>query len=277
MILIMASSARPIKHTDCNNKVELEQVNDSVIGKGPAISISGLEFAFGKRPVLTGIDLVIPRGVAFGILGANGAGKTTLVRLLIGRLKPSAGTALIFGQNPGPALAESVGYMPQLNALYEALTVQENLDFFARMLGLSDAKQRVRAVERAIELVDLADRADSVISELSGGMRQRVSLGAALIHKPELLLLDEPTVGLDPELRNMFWQHFKEMTRSGTTILISSHTMDDAAHCDTLGFMRGGKFIATGTPDELRQSTGKPDSTLEDAFLHLSQKSVASA
>ncbi|MCH8036465.1 MAG: hypothetical protein IIC53_04985 [Proteobacteria bacterium] len=106
--------------------------------------------------------------------------------------------------------------------------------------------------------------------------RQRVSLGVALVHEPDLLLLDEPTVGLDPELRNMFWQHFKEMTDGGTTILISSHTMDDAAHCDTLGFMRGGKFIATGTPDELRQTTGKPNSTLEDAFLHLSQKSDAS-
>ncbi|MBN4074233.1 ABC transporter ATP-binding protein [bacterium AH-315-D21] len=248
-------------------------MNGSESGPEPAISIKGLEFAFGKRPVLTGVNLEIPRGVAFGVLGANGAGKTTLVRLLIGRLTPTAGTALIFGKSPGPALAESVGYMPQLNALYETLSVRENLDFFARMLGLSDKKRRATAVVRAMELVDLADRADSVMAELSGGMRQRVSLGVALIHEPELLLLDEPTVGLDPELRAMFWRHFKEMTDAGTTILISSHTMDDAAHCDTLGFMRGGKFIATGTPEELRQSTGKPDSTLEDAFLHLSQKS----
>jgi ABC-2 type transport system ATP-binding protein len=226
---------------------------------------------------LNGVDLDIPRGVSFGILGANGAGKTTLVRLLIGRLEPVAGSALVFGQEPGPALAGSVGYMPQLNALYEALTVRENLDFFARMLGLSDSRQRAKAVARSLELVDLADRADSVITELSGGMRQRVSLGAALVHEPALLLLDEPTVGLDPELRAMFWHHFKEMTESGTTIMISSHTMDDAAHCDTLGFMRGGRFIATGTPDELRQSTGRPDSTLEDAFLHLSRETGASA
>jgi ABC-2 type transport system ATP-binding protein len=238
-----------------------------------AISISGLEFAYGNRPVLKGIDLEIPRGVSFGVLGANGAGKTTLVRLLIGRLKATAGTALIFGQEPGPELADSVGYMPQLNALYEALSVRENLDFFARMLGLSNKEQRVAAVARAMELVGLTDRADSVMSELSGGMRQRVSLGAALVHEPDILLLDEPTVGLDPELRATFWQHFKEMTDSGTTIVISSHTMDDAAHCDTLGFMRDGKFIATGTPDELRQSTGKPNSTLEDAFLFLSRAS----
>lgn len=265
MTLTMVSSER-------HNDMEMRLVNAT--DAGSAISISRLEFAFGKRSVLTGIDLEIPRGVSFGILGANGAGKTTLVRLLIGRLKPAAGSALIFGQTPGPALAESVGYMPQLNALYEALTVRENLDFFARMLGLSDKQQRAGAVDRAMELVDLADRADSVIAELSGGMRQRVSLGATLIHEPELLLLDEPTVGLDPELRAMFWQHFKEMTDAGTTIVISSHTMDDAAHCDTLGFMRGGKFIATGTPEELRQSTGKPDSTLEDAFLHLSRASA---
>jgi ABC-2 type transport system ATP-binding protein len=243
-----------------------------IMNSESAISISGLEFAFGSRPVLKGINLDIPRGVSYGILGANGAGKTTLVRLLIGRLKPSAGTAVILGQNPGPELADSVGYMPQLNALYEALSVKENLDFFARMLGLSNGPQRTKAVERAMKLVGLSDRADSVITELSGGMRQRVSLGAALVHEPEVLLLDEPTVGLDPELRATFWQHFKDMTAAGTTILISSHTMDDAAHCDSLGFMRDGVFIATGTPDELRQTTGKPDSTLEDAFLHLSRQ-----
>lgn len=242
----------------------------------PAISISGLEFAFGKVPVLNGIDLDIPRGVAFGILGANGAGKTTLVRLLTGHLHPTAGTAQIFGQSPGPKLAGSVGYMPQLNALYESLTVRENLDFFARMLGISDGKFRATAVARSMELVGLSDRASSLMTELSGGMRQRVSLGAALVHEPELLLLDEPTVGLDPELRNTFWQHFEEMTDAGTTILISSHTMDDAAHCDTLGFMRGGKFIATGTPDQLRATTGQSGSTLEEAFLHLSRESGAS-
>lgn len=239
----------------------------------PAVSISELKFSYGSTPVLTGIDLDIPRGVSFGILGANGAGKTTLVRLLIGRLKPGSGSALIFGREPGPKMADSVGYMPQLNALYETLTVRENLDFFARMLGLANRELRAAAVERSMELVDLSGRADSVMGELSGGMRQRVSLGAALVHEPELLLLDEPTVGLDPELRAMFWQHFKEMTDSGTTILISSHTMDDAAHCDSLGFMRTGKFIATGTPDELRATTGRPDSSLEDAFLHLSRSS----
>jgi len=248
--------------------------NNAVSNSGSAISISGLEFAYGDRPVLKGIDLEIPRGVSFGVLGANGAGKTTLIKMLIGRLKATNGSALIFGQQPGPELADSVGYMPQLNALYESLSVRENLDFFARMLGLDDKSQRASAVERAMELVGLADRADSVITELSGGMRQRVSLGASLVHEPDLLLLDEPTVGLDPELRAMFWQHFREMTESGTTIVISSHTMDDAAHCDSLGFMRDGKFIATGSPEQLRKSTGEPDSSLEDAFLHLSKASV---
>jgi len=256
--------------------MELGRVISTTSGSSilPAISVSRLKFSYGNRSVLNGIDLNIPRGISFGILGANGAGKTTLVRLLMGRLRPVEGSALIFGQPPGPMLAESVGYMPQLNALYETLTVRENLDFFARMLGLSDSKYRMEAVMRSMELVGLVDRANSVITQLSGGMRQRVSLGASLIHQPDLLLLDEPTVGLDPELRSMFWQHFKEMTYTGTTIVISSHTMDDAAHCDSLGFMRGGKFIATGTPKELRQSTGIPDSTLEDAFLHLSRESV---
>jgi ABC-2 type transport system ATP-binding protein len=204
-------------------------------------------------------------------LGANGAGKTTLVKILIGQLKPTSGSVSIRSKQPGSELADSVGYMPQLNALYEALSVQENLDFFARMQGLSDKSIRRNAVEMAMVIVGLIDRADSIITELSGGMRQRVSLGAALVHEPDVLLLDEPTVGLDPELRASFWDQFKEMTASGITILISSHTMDDAAHCDTLGFMRGGRFIATGTPAELRASTGDDSASLEDAFLFLSK------
>jgi ABC-2 type transport system ATP-binding protein len=162
--------------------------------------------------------------------------------------------------------------MPQRNALYEALSVRENLEFFSRMLGLSNKHDRSISVESAISLVGLKDRADDVVNQLSGGMRQRVSLAISMVHEPDLLLLDEPTVGLDPELRAMFWQQFKEITNTGKTIVISGHTMDDASHCDYLGFMREGKFIATGTPDELRQSTGKSDSTLEDAFLHLSRK-----
>jgi len=205
------------------------------------------------------------------VLGANGAGKTTLVKILIGQLKPDAGTVSILAKQPGSELADSVGYMPQLNALYEALSVRENLDFFARMQGLSDKSIRRNAVEMAMDTVGLRDRADSIITELSGGMRQRVSLGAALVHEPDVLLLDEPTVGLDPELRASFWDRFKEMTASGRTILISSHTMDDAAHCDTLGFMRGGRFIATGTPEELQASTGDDSASLEDAFLFLSK------
>ena len=205
------------------------------------------------------------------MLGANGAGKTTLVKILIGQLKPDAGTVSILAKQPGSELADSVGYMPQLNALYEALSVRENLDFFARMQGLSDKSIRRNAVEMAMDTVGLRERADSIITELSGGMRQRVSLGAALVHEPDVLLLDEPTVGLDPELRASFWDRFKEMTASGRTILISSHTMDDAAHCDTLGFMRGGRFIATGTPEELQASTGDDSASLEDAFLFLSK------
>lgn len=205
------------------------------------------------------------------MLGANGAGKTTLVKILIGQLKPDAGTVSILAKQPGSELADSVGYMPQLNALYEALSVRENLDFFARMQGLSDKSIRRNAVEMAMDTVGLRDRADSIITELSGGMRQRVSLGATLVHEPDVLLLDEPTVGLDPELRASFWDRFKEMTASGRTILISSHTMDDAAHCDTLGFMRGGRFIATGTPEELQASTGDDSASLEDAFLFLSK------
>jgi len=238
----------------------------------PAISIDKLSFNYGDRPVLNEINLVVPQGISFGILGANGAGKTTLVRLLVGQLNSVAGSISVLGQAPSTAQSDSIGYMPQRNALYEALSVRENLEFFSRMLGLSNKHERSISVESAISLVGLKDRADDVVNQLSGGMRQRVSLAISMVHEPDLLLLDEPTVGLDPELRAMFWQQFKEITNTGKTIVISSHTMDDASHCDYLGFMREGKFIATGTPDELRQSTGKSDSTLEDAFLHLSRK-----
>ncbi|MEK9676725.1 MAG: ABC transporter ATP-binding protein, partial [Chloroflexota bacterium] len=166
-----------------------------------AIAINDITFSYGDREVLRGINIDIPSGSTFGVLGANGAGKTTLVKILIGQLKPTSGSVSIRSKQPGSELADSVGYMPQLNALYEALSVQENLDFFARMQGLSDKSIRRNAVEMAMDIVGLRDRADSIITELSGGMRQRVSLGAALVHEPDVLLLDEPTVGLDPELR----------------------------------------------------------------------------
>jgi|WetSurMetagenome_2_1015567.scaffolds.fasta_scaffold55611_2 ABC-2 type transport system ATP-binding protein len=233
-----------------------------------AISLQNLSFYYGKLKVINDISLEISSGISFGLLGSNGAGKTTLIRLMVGLLKPAAGNVRCLGQNPSPANARNIGYMPQLPSLYSELTVQQNIDFFAHIYGMKDTKQRVQRVDEVIKVVDLWSKRKTSVSQLSGGMKQRVSLGCAIVHKPTLLFLDEPTVGLDPELRVHFWEYFESLIQKGTTLIISSHTMDDAAHCRRLVFMRDGKIIALGAPGELRAATGKPDATLEDAFLY---------
>ena len=238
----------------------------------PAIDVADLRFKYGSRTVLEGLSIHVERGTIFGLLGANGSGKTTFIRLLVGMLKAGSGSVKVLGQEPSPKLTEHVGYMPQLNALYQELTVRNNVDFFARMFGVNDGKKRRAAVDEALAVVGLSDRAGDGIQSLSGGMRQRVSLAIALVHSPSLLLLDEPTVGLDPELRAAFWDHFRELAKNGTTLLISSHTMDDAAHCDRLAFLQAGKIIAQDTPDALRAATGEQNSSLEDAFLYFVRK-----
>ena len=232
------------------------------------VEASDLTFSYGSLQVLNGLSLSVHEGEVFGVLGANGSGKTTLMRMMVGLLRNDGGTLSIYGEPPSPRQAARVGYMPQLNALYQELSVRENVDFFARMYGMSDRSSRSTFVEDSIELVGLTTRIDDPILNLSGGMRQRVSLAIALVHRPSLLLLDEPTVGLDPDLRFMFWQHFRQMAESGTTIMISSHTMDDAAHCDRLAFLRDGRVIALDTPDALRAATGSSNASLEDAFIH---------
>jgi ABC-2 type transport system ATP-binding protein len=233
-----------------------------------AIAISNLVFQYGKLKVIDDISLDIPAGTSFGLLGPNGAGKTTLIRLMVGLLKPAAGNVRCLERVPSPTNARQRGYMPQLPALYSELSVEQNLDFFARIYGLKDRKTRSKRVEEVIKLVDLWPRRKTQAMKLSGGMKQRVSLGCAIVHQPPLIFLDEPTVGLDPELRVHFWEYFESLTRSGATLVVSSHTFDDAAHCHTLAFMRLGRVVARGTPAELRAATGKKDATLEDAFLY---------
>ena len=158
--------------------------------------------------------------------------------------------------------------MPQLHSLYAELSVIQNVNFFARIYRLTDKTERNRRVEEAIKLADMWAHRNDAVMRLSGGMRQRVSLACAIVHNPPLLFLDEPTAGLDPELRVIFWEYFTALTKQGATLIISSHTMDDAAHCGRLAFMRDGKIIAQGSPNELKQATGCPEATLEDAFLH---------
>ena len=235
---------------------------------GPAVAVDKLSFNYGRQKVLDGLSLEIPSGISFGLLGPNGAGKTTLIRLLVGLLRARAGTILTLGRKPSPRIAHLIGYMPQLPSLYAELSVIQNVEFFARIYRLTDKTERRRRVEEVIKLVDLWEHRRKSVTNLSGGMKQRASLACAIVHSPPLLFLDEPTVGLDPELRVTFWEYFTALTRQGATLIISSHTMDDAAHCDRLAFMRDGRVIALGTPEELRQATGQAKATLEDAFLY---------
>ncbi|MBI2836253.1 MAG: ABC transporter ATP-binding protein [Chloroflexi bacterium] len=233
-----------------------------------AVSVNHVTFGFGHREVLKDLSLQIPAGMAFGLLGPNGAGKTTLIRLMVGLLKPKSGDIHVLGQLLSRKKSALIGYMPQLPSLYNELTVQQNVDFFAHIYRLHDNAKRAEQVEKVLKLVDLWERRRDAVQNLSGGMKQRASLACAIVHNPPILFLDEPTVGLDPELRVSFWEFFSTLTRQGTTLVISSHTMDDAAHCDRLGFIRDGKVIAEGSPAELRQATGNPEANLEDAFLY---------
>jgi ABC-2 type transport system ATP-binding protein len=239
-----------------------------------AVSVEKISFNFGKLKALDNLSLQISEGISFGLLGPNGAGKTTLIRLLVGLLKQKEGKIQVLGQNHSRKLAPLIGYMPQQHSLYNELSVEQNVDFFAKIYLLSNRLERMKRVEEVLRLVNLWERRKDGIMNLSGGMKQRVSLACAIVHNPPLLFLDEPTVGLDPELRANFWQYFANLNKQGVTIIISSHTMDDAAHCNRLAFLRSGRVIAEGTPDQLRQATSEATATLEDAFLYFVRREV---
>lgn len=226
------------------------------------VEVAGVRKSFGPIQALRGVDLQVQAGETYGLLGPNGSGKTTLIRAIAGLLRSESGDIQVLGTRmPSREILSQVGYMTQASALYLDLTVQENLEFFATIYGVH-SKERVSEV---LGLVELTDRASSLAGTLSGGMRQRLSLACALVHKPSLLLLDEPTVGIDPQLRASFWNHFRQLNQDGVTILLSSHVMDEAERCDRLGMMMDGLLIAEGTPAELKQKTGQAN--LEQAFL----------
>jgi ABC-2 type transport system ATP-binding protein len=240
---------------------------EAVMTSESVLETTQLQKHFGKIHAVDGVALSIKSGEIYGLIGPNGSGKTTLIRLCLGLLHPTTGTIRLLGEAiPNKAILSKVGYMTQASALYEELTVRENVAFFAGMCGSHEPAW----IDEAIALVDLQDRARSLVRTLSGGMRQRTSLACALAHRPRLLLLDEPTVGVDPQLRVTFWSYFRRLAESGVTLIVSSHVMDEAERCDRLGFMRQGRLLAEGSSDELRQRKGT--NTLEEAFLKFAEE-----
>ena len=229
----------------------------------PAVRVDRLRIVRGGTVVLPELSCDIAPGTVTGLLGPSGSGKSTLIRAIVGVQRIASGSVEVLGLPAGAKeLRARVGYMTQAPSVYGDLTVRENLRFFARVLGIG-----LDAVDRAIGEVDLQEEADRVVTRLSGGQRARVSLAAALLGRPDALVLDEPTVGLDPVLRRDLWELFHELARRGTTLLVSSHVMDEADRCDSLLLIREGRLLAQSTPDELRAQTGAQE--LDDAFLRL--------
>jgi len=237
--------------------------DEAVLGKG-------MRKEYGELVAVDDLDLRVQKGLLYGLIGPNGSGKTTTIKMLVGLLSFSRGEAFLLGEKvPVREKKKLIGYMPQEMATYTDITVHENLELFAQLYSMDEASFSRRERE-LLSMIDLADRKHSVVSQLSGGMKHRTSLACTLIHDPELLFLDEPTVGVDPELRVGFWKYFAELKSRGKTVMLTTHYMDEAVRCDVVGMMRSGRLIAEGPPKTLMQETGTND--LESAFLEFSRR-----
>lgn len=232
-----------------------------------AVEVKEVTVVLNKTKALDKISVNLPEGRIIGFIGPSGAGKTTLIRSIVGRQKPTQGSITVFGQPAGaPGLRSQVSYMTQERSVYPDLTVVENLRYFATMFGLS--RHHIAAdIDRILHIIDLAPQANQLFANLSGGQKQRASLAVALIGKPKLMLLDEPTVGLDPLLREQLWKLFNALRQQGTTLIVSSHVMEEAERCDDLLLIRGGRILAHETPGQLKQHTNTKN--VEQAFLAL--------
>jgi len=213
--------------------------------------------SFGSLCVLQGMSVNIPRGVTYCLLGPNGSGKTTLMRMIMGLVKMDAGEIYVLGK-PLEKISKvypRLGYMPQQRPLYPDITVQENLEYFAGLYGIR-GKAMENRISEVLKVVDLPQTRDRITGTLSGGMYQRISLACTLINSPDLLLLDEPTVGIDPVTKQSFWGYFRDLTKEGKTVVITTHIMEEAERCDLVGFMRNGRMLAESSPDELKKFAG---------------------
>lgn len=225
--------------------------NASPIASELVIDVTGLTKSFGDRKVVDNVDMQVAKGEIYGFLGPNGSGKTTTIRLLCGLLTPDAGQGTCLGYDivsESPSIKLEVGYMTQKFSLYEDLSIRENLDFIARIYQIKD---RRNAVEAAIEKLKLSGRADQLAGALSGGWKQRLALASCILHKPKLLLLDEPTAGVDPKARREFWDEIHELADDGLTVLVSTHYMDEAERCHKICYLAYGQLLARGTADEV--------------------------
>ena len=219
-----------------------------------AIEVRGLTRRFGAFVAVSDLTFDLRQGEIFGFLGSNGAGKSTTIRMLCGLLRPTAGTARVGGIDVGrdpEAVKQRIGYMSQRFSLYEKLTVDQNIDFFGGIYGLSDERLAARRAF-VLDMAGLGGRESTLTHDLSAGWRQRLSLGCAILHEPPIVFLDEPTSGVDPLSRRRFWRLIKELARGGTTVLVTTHYLDEAEHCDRIAIIHAGRLAALGTPAELK-------------------------
>jgi ABC-2 type transport system ATP-binding protein len=238
----------------------------------PAVLTRGLTRHFGDLVAVRGLDLAIQPGEVFGLLGPNGSGKTTTIRMLCGLLDPTAGSAQVAGVEISESperIKQRIGYMSQKFGLYEDLTIRENLDFYAGIYGLRPPERQTR-IDDVVRFIGLERRLAQLAGTLSGGWKQRLALACAILHRPPVLFLDEPTAGVDPAARRTFWRTIYELAKGGTTVIVTTHYMDEAERCGRLAMMSGGHLIALGTPAEVAAQVG--GATLEDAFVILQER-----
>lgn len=246
-----------------------------------AISIKNLEKKFGSFTAVNGISFDIPKGKIFGFLGPNGSGKSTTIRMICGVLRPTSGSGKVLGYDlikDTERIKQNIGYMSQKFSLYEDLTVEENLDFYGNIYMMPKEKLQERK-KQLIEMANLKGKEKSLAGTLSGGWKQRLALGCSLIHNPSLLILDEPTAGVDPVSRREFWNSITQLVGDGITVLVTTHYMDEASICDIIGFIYNGDLITIDTPQELYKKHNTHN--LEDIFIHyvkqLTNKEVISS
>jgi ABC-2 type transport system ATP-binding protein len=238
----------------------------------PAVTIEHLRKAFGPLVAVDDLTLTIGAGEVFGLLGPNGSGKTTTIRMLCGLMEPTAGTAMVVGYDVArqpEMVRRNIGYMSQRFGLYDDLTVLENIRFYASVYGLF-GRARAERLDELLDELGLRDRASQLAGTLSGGWKQRLALACSTAHRPRMLFLDEPTAGVDPAARRTFWQLIHQLARRGTTILVTTHYMDEAERCQRIAFLSRGRLIALGTADEITAHFGQP--SIEDVFIELQRR-----